>query len=225
MNLFAVRRRIVAVAVAALTPLAVAASTAPAEAGSMFFYKTSGTTASADWLEVGVLPGVPGNIHFGFMQVENLGSGEANVFGVVEDLTCPDGVIPDGPGGGHGEPGEDGCVNEGVRFIEGGDVTFTMDRKFTTARLTGTLVVYGHEGPTGNPPVNMTWTGFGDLYRSVESGRYNDGTSSGSYRYTFSGRDAQVTGNIGAMIFDNTTGEWSNAGLGTYKSIQRDRTR
>ncbi len=226
MKLSAVRRRTVVVAVAALTTLTVALSATPATAGSMFFSKSSGRTASADWLEVGTLPGgVPGNIHFGFMQVEDLGGGRANVFGVVDDLTCPNGVIPGGPGGGHGEPVESECTYEGARFIDGGDVTFTMDRKFRSASLTGTLAVFGHDGPAGNPGVAMTWTGVGNTFRSVESGRYDDGTNSGSYRYSFTGRDAGVSGNIGAMVFDDEVGEYSNAQMGSYRSVSRDRQR
>jgi hypothetical protein len=221
-------RRSVSAAVAVLAlPATMLLTAGPAEAGSMFFSKSSGRTAYADWLEVGTLPGgVPGNIHFGFMQIEDLGNGRANIFGNVTDLTCPDGYIPEGPGGGHDEePGEDPCTYEGDRFIEGGSTVFTMDRKFNTATLTGNLAVFGHDGSTGNPAVDMTFTGIGAQYSSTESGRYNDGTTSYRYRYTFSGRDAIVSGRIGAMIFDNVPGEWSFAQMGSFRSMDRERTR
>ena len=221
-----ISRRLGTVAVALLAGLGLVATAGPAQAASMSFYKSSGRVANVDWLEVGTLPGVGGNIHFGYMYVEDLGRGQANVFGVVEDLQCPDGFIPEGPGGGHGEePEESPCENLGARFIEGGDVTFTMDRKYTTGRLTGTLAVFGHDGPLGNPPVDMTLTGFGDTFSSTERYTYDDGTSSGSYRYSFTGRAATVSGRIGPMVFDDVAGEYSSASMGAFKNVSRDRTR
>ncbi len=223
---------------AALTAAFMALSTTPASASSMFFSKSSGRTATASWLEVGTLPGdIPGNFHFGEMQVEELSRGGANVWGIVFDVQCPNGVFPDGPpGGGHGEkdeePVDNPCETVGVRFIDGGNVTFTMDRKLTRATLTGTLnVVGGHGDPDAppqapaTPPVNMTWTGVGDTSTSVNSGRGSDGTTTWSYRYSFSGRSAVVSGRIGAMIFDDEPGEYSFAEMGSYKSVDRERTK
>lgn len=227
-----VARHLTVAAAAAFALLLAVLTATPASAGSMWFSKSSGSTANASWLEIGTLPGgVPGNIHFGSMYIEDLGNGEAGVWGEVYDLTCEPGVIPDGPGGGgHGleeeEPGApEGCVHEGARFIEGGDVTFTMDRKLSKATLTGTLQVFGHDGPAGAPPVNMTLTGVGDAYKSVESGTFTDSSGTYSYRYNFSGRDATVSGYIGAMVFDNVAGEWSTAQMGSYRSVDRGRTR
>lgn len=226
--------RHVSVALAvAFTLLLVALSAAPASASSMWFSRTSSNFASSSWLEVGELPGgVPGNIHFGSMYIEDLGNGNANIWGQVFDLTCDPGVIPDGPGGGHGElseeepPAPEGCVHEGVRFIGGGDVVFRMDRKFTKATLTGTLNVFGHEGgPSGTPGVDMTVTGFGDTYKETSSGRVTYGDETYSYRYTFSGRSATVTGNIGAMVFDNVPGEWSEAQMGSQRQMDRSISR
>lgn len=204
-------------------------SATPASAGSMYFSKSSGSTASASWLEVGTLPGgVPGNIHFGYLTIEDLGNGNAYVWGEVYDLTCEPGVIPDGPGGGgHGEEEEpsdpEGCVGEGARWIEGGDVAFKMDRKLSKATLTGTLQVFGHDGPSGAPAVNMTLTGVGSTYKSVESGTFTYDNETYRYRYNFSGRDAEVSGNIGAMVFDDVDGEWSYAQMGSYRSMDRSR--
>lgn len=225
-----VARHLTVAAAAAFALLLALMSASPASASSMWFSRSSGSTANASWLEVGTLPGgVPGNIHFGSMFIEDLGNGRANVWGEVYDLTCDEGVIPDGPGGGgHGEEegptAPEGCVHEGARFIEGGDVVFRMDRKLSKATLTGTLQVFGHDGPAGAPPVNMTLTGVGDSYKSVESGSYSDPYGSYSYRYNFSGRDATVSGYIGAMVFDNVAGEWSNAQMGSYRSVERGRS-
>ena len=214
-----------AVAVLAL-PLAAAMTATPAAAASMSFSKSSGRLASAAWLEVGTLPGgVPGNIHFGDMQVEELSGGRANVFGVVIDMTCPDGYIPDGPGGGHGLEEDPVCSTDGFRFIDGGSLSFSMDKRFDSARLTGTLDVFGHDGPAGSPPVDMTWTGQGATTRSSSSGSYSDGTTTYSYRYDWAGRSAQVSGNIGVMVFDDEPGERSSAQLASYKSRDRSRTR
>lgn len=221
-------RHLSVAAASAFALLLAVLTAAPASAGSFYFSKSSGTTASATWLEVGTLPGgVPGNIHFGSLVIEDLGGGSANVWGEVYDLTCEPGVIPDGPGGGHGEEptAPEGCVHEGARFIEGGDVVFEMDRKLSSATLTGTLQVWGHDGPSGAPAVNMTLTGFGDLYKSVEGGTFTDSSGTYSYRYNFSGRSATVSGNIGAMVFDDVAGEWSEAQMGSYRSMDRGRTR
>lgn len=216
-----------ALALAACAALVATAAAAPAQAGSMSFYKSSGRMVDTSWLEVGELPGgVPGNIHFGQMFVEDLGGGNANVFGVVFDLTCPEGVIPEGPGGGHGEEEPDnGCVHEGERWIEGGDVTLTLDNKLSEATLTGTLAVYGHDGPAGNPVANITWTGVGDTFRSTFSGRDTSGGTTSQYRYSLTGREATVDGNIGAMVFDDAEGEWSAAQMGTFRQMDRFRTR
>ncbi len=221
-----IARHVSVVLAAAFTLLNVLLSAAPASASSMWFSRSSGTMANASWLEVGELPNVPGNIHFGYLTIEDLGNGNAQIWGEVYDLTCPEGVIPEGPGGGHGEeePVEPVCTDEGARFIDGGETTFRMDRKFSTATLTGTLNVYGHDGPLGAPAVDMTLTGIGSAYRSTESGTFSNGTETYSYRYSFSGRDATVAGRIGAMVFDNVEGEWSTAQMGSYRQMDRGRT-
>ncbi len=218
-----IRRAAGVVAVAAASATVLAAT--PAQAADMTFSKNSGRIASASWLEVGTLPGgVPGNIHFGSMWVEDLGKGNATAFGDVVDMTCPDGVIPEAPGGHGPDEPDNGCTIDGFRSIEGGNLTLAMDRKFRRATLTGTLNVFGHDGPAGSPAVDMTWTGSGDLSKSVETARQTDGTSTTSYRYTFTGREASVSGRIGAMVFDDVAGEYSDASLGSYRGVSRSRS-
>lgn len=220
-------RRLGTVAVAALTALGLVATAGPAQAGSMFFSKSSGRLADIGWLEVGTLPGVAGNAHTGNLYVDELGRSTAYVFGFVTDWECPEGVLPEHGGGGHGEePTEGGCEPVGERFVDGGDVTFTMDKKLTSARLTGTLVVSDHGGEGAvTPPVDITLTGTGSTYTSkiVDSGSF-EGTTY-TYRYTFTGRQAVVSGRIGAMVFDDEPGETSTASIGSYRSMSRDRTR
>ena len=226
-------RRLATVA-ASTAVLAAAVAPAPAlAAGDFFFSKTSGTQVSTTWLEVGELPAAanaPGNAHFGELWVDDLGNGRAQVFGTVYDVQCEAGVTPYLPGGGHGEePPEDGpCDLALVRFIEGGTVTFTIDKKLTRATLTGTLAVgSGHgEGPVGAPAVNITWTGVGPTYTERVSGVTEDEFGTSRYRYTFTGRDAVVGAGsrIGPMVFDDEAGESSYAQLGTYRSAERSRS-
>ena len=231
------RRRLVTLVVTVL--MALGGLTSAASAGSMFFSKSSGMMAATSWLEVGELPpaaNAPGNAHFGDLWVESLGRGRASAFGTVYDVQCEEGVTPYLPGGGHheeavaDEPEEPGgCELLGVRFIEGGSLQFTINRKLTTATLTGTLSVgSGHgEGPVGSPPVNITWNGVGSLYKSTNSGSYTGPDGTYRYRYSFAGRDAVIaTGSrIGPMVFDDEPGEWSTGKLGIYRSSERFRSR
>jgi hypothetical protein len=226
-------RRFLTVAASTLALTAAVAAPTPASAASMFFSKSSGTTASVTWLEMGELPSGPaaGNAHFGFLQVEDLGKGRARAFGEVVDVQCEQGVEPYQPGWHHGpaleqeDPG--GCVVVDVRFIDGArSLSFSIDRKLTQATLTGTLDVSGHgPGPVGSPPVSITWSATGASYSSSESGRYSDEYGSYSYRYSFTGRDAVLGqgSRIGPMVFDDEAGESSQAQLGSYRSFDRGR--
>ena len=213
--------------------LAVVIAPSPALAGDFFFSKSSGVQVSTSWLEIGELPAaanVPGNAHFGELWVEDLGSGRASVWGPVFDVECEDGVTPYLPGGGHGEPApEDGpCRLVGTRFVDGGQVTFTVDKKLTTAKLTGTLAVgSGHgEGPTSAPPVSITWTSVGNTFSERQSGTTVDEYGTYTYRYDFTGRDAILApgSRIGPMVFDDEAGESSESLLGKYRSSSRQRS-
>ena len=103
----------------------------------------------------------------------------------------------------------------------------TVDKKFATGRLTGTLQVSDHDGTgLGTPPVDITLTGFGGTFSGTDRGRYTqaDG-SSFSYRHRSVGREATVTGRIGPMVFDDEAGEFSSSTLGTYREGSRQRIR
>ena len=223
-------RRLTTVAAAAAA-LAVAAPS-PATAGDLFFSKSSGTQVTTTWLEVGELPAAanaPGNAHFGDLFVDDLGNGRAQVFGTVHDVQCDEGTTPYLPLGGHGEPAPAGgpCRLLGTRFIDGGQVTFTVDKKLTTARLTGTLAVgSGHGDATGTPPVDITWTAIGPTYSDRQSGTFVDEYGTYSYRYDFTGRDAALTpgSRIGPMVFDDEVGEYSDSLLGKYRRSDRQRS-
>ena len=222
------RLGVTALSTAALAAVALVPS--PALASSMYFSKSSGTFAQVSWLEVGTLQGVAGNAHFGDMRVEDLGRGRVSAFGIVFDVLCEDGVTPYNPGGGHGEaPPEGPCQSVGERFIEGGTLALTIDRKFATARLTGNLQVQSH-GPAGDatarPPVDTTWTGTGPLFSERTSTTFTDEFGTQTFRYSFTGRDATIAPGsfIGAMGFDDEPGESSKARLGSYRDVSRGRS-
>lgn len=209
---------------------------APAGASSMGMFRSSGTTANASWIEFGELGGtVEGNVHVGSLFVDGSSRSTAYVFGSVADWTCPEGERP--PDGGHGHFAEvellppvfeTNCQLESIRgiFADPSMVSFTVNKKLTSASLTGTLSVSDHgSGGSANPPVDMTWTGTGDLYSSKESGTFRDGDSTYRYSYSFSGRDAEVDGRIGAMGFDDDLDDESSGQLGSYRSTDRFRSR
>lgn len=231
MSRFPLRLATVAVAAAAVPALV---ATPASAGGDMFFSKSSGTTVSTSWLEAGALPGVGGNWHFGDLFVEATSSGRAQAFGTVYDVTCADGVEPYNPGGGHGEPPAPveevpGCVLEGTRFLYASpsQLTLNVDRRLTTATLKGALSVGdGHGSATVQPPVDIVLNGVGSTFSSTESGTYVDEYGTYTYRYSFSGRNAEVApgSRIGGMVFDDEVGETSTALMGSFRSSSRQRS-
>lgn len=212
-------------AAAALAVPLVVATAGTATAGSKWTYKDSGSFASVSWMEVGELPApVLGNYHVGYLEVR--GDKAPNVYGEVTDWTCPDGELPPQYGGGHGEePPETKCTLESSRFIYGDPamITFTVDRKLSAATLVGTLYVSDHEGEgTATPPVDMTWTGIGTSFKSTNTSNYTDSAGNRwTYRTTETGREGDISGRIGAMVFDDEAGEFSYGAFGTYRTDER----
>lgn len=208
----------------------------PATAGSSGFSRSSGRIATVDWIEVDDADenvDLPGNTHVGWMEVSE-SSGGAEIWGYITDYECDPGESP--YGGGHGvvaeeeEPAEGKCDFVTERYIKNNDATFTMNRKLTTATLVGTLsVVGGHGDPaaggTGTPPVDITWTAIGDSYTEKYSGSYSDGTQTYSYSYSFTGTDATVAGRMGPMDFTDDATDESYASMGSYRSMDRYRSR
>lgn len=219
------RSGVAAVALLASLGLVAPVPAQGAEEGPSARYRASGQVVDMDWLEVGALPGVQGNIHFGYLGIQVYADGQSSVFGVVDDLQCADGFVPAGPGGGHGGEEEFPCELVSTRFIDGGAVTFTLDKKFTTGRLTGTLQVSDHDGTgLGTPPVDITLTGSGGTSTSSDRSRYSESDGSS---FTFRGRStrraATVEGRIGPMVFDDEAGEFSGASMGSFREgyVQR----
>src|SRR5918999_453285 len=218
-------RSMTATAALATVPLlAITLAATPAEARSKWMYKSSETTAEADWIEWGTLPGgVPGNAHVGYLEASGSGS-STQVWGKVFDYECDEGEFPGG--GGHGEevleeePSQDKCDFAGVRKIETGTAVLTIDKKLTRATLTGNLSVSNHDG-SANPPVNMTWTGIGGLVDSTWIEEYDDGVERYYSKYERTSREALVTGNIGIMDFTDDEDDESYAALATTKTFER----
>jgi len=212
--------KIAAVAVAAAVPLALAA--APAEAGSRWTERSSGSFADTTWLEMGELPGgVAGNAHVGFLRVE----GDKNpwVYGDITDWTCPEGVLPPMFGGGHGEESpETECVLESQRSLyNAGPVTLTVDRKLNKATLTGQLEVADHEGggSSGQPMANITWTGVGGTSTSTYYDKYTDDQGNRyTMRRTETARQGTLSGTLGAMGFADDADDQSYGYFGTFKT-------
>jgi hypothetical protein len=214
------------IAAAALAVPLVVATASTAVAGSKWNYRSSGWFASTSWVEVGALPGVAGNYHVGFLDAR--GDRIVDVFGEVVDWTCPEGSLPP-VGGGHGEePPETDCSQESVRvvFADPAEVTLTVDKKLGSARLVGTLVVSDHEGETqGQPPVDVTWTGFGTSSRQTSYSTYTDDLGVRfTSRITETVRQGDVEGRIGVMVFDDEAGEGSQGTFGTFRSEDRGST-
>lgn len=213
------------VAVLALLSLLVVVLAPPADARSSSSYRITGRSADTYWTQVdGTPPGSNpfGNVHVGWLYADETTNGTAAVFGWIDDFDCEPGSLP---GGGHGVA-KKGCKYVGSRFIEAYDVPFTMDRKLSSARLTGQLTVYGgghgEGGVVGRPMADVTWTGIGDLASERWTSRWREGGTWYSDSYRSKTRAATMGGIIGPMGFDP---ELSGGTLASYRSASRSRTK
>lgn len=227
------RTRMVGPALVSLLLMALLLTVAPAaHARSSSSYRESGRAAATDWIQWDNTPvgsGPFGNVHVGYLSAEETSKGLADVFGFIEDYDCEPGEFPGG--GGHfeefeEEEPEEGCDWLGFRFIEDYDISFTMDRKLESARLTGQLTVHGgghgEGGVVGRPFADVIWTGFGDLDTTRYTSRWREGDTFGSDSYRAKGRSATMTGSIGPMGFDP---DWSGGSMYSYSTSYRERTK
>lgn len=208
----------------------VAVGTQPVDAGSMYLSKTTGTNASAYWTQVdGTEPGTTtfGNVHVGFLDAYETGSGRGDVFVFIDDFDCAAGELPGG--GGHGdEPPSDGCVYLGSRIGEGYGLDFSVDRKLNRASLVGRITMTsggGHGEPgnvVGQPPVDMTWTGTGTVASGSTTYRYRDGNTTYSGTYRSKSRQATLGGILGPMSFDPAL---SGGSMSTFSDFSKTRTK
>jgi hypothetical protein len=208
------------VAAAAVSLAVSVLATGTATAGETWTYRASGSDASVEWIEFGDLPGIPGNVHVGWLWVDASSSRSTYAYGYVEDWTCPEGERPDG--GGHDEEEPGNCEFEAFREIEGEQINFTMDRKLSSARLTGTLRVENHEtGAGASPPVDITWTAVGSTHKTTETYRDVSDGQRVQYRNTYTSTVAVVDGFIGAMGFTDDQDDESSGYLSTYRVHER----
>lgn len=229
-----IRRITVIVALIATT---IGLTAAPSAAGSKYLSKTTGETADAYWTQIDGTPvGTSqfGNVHIGFLYAYKMSENYVDVYAYIEDFDCEEGQDP--YGGGHGfvaaeeepPPDDSGCAYLGTRFGYGQNMELTIDSKLTSARLTGRLVVeagggHGGGGPVvGNPAVDITFTGIGDLAKERYTYRFTeDGTAySDSTRSTI--RRATVDGFIGAMTF---APDLSGGNMTKFSSTSKQRTK
>jgi hypothetical protein len=219
-------RKILAAATVAVVPVASLAMTSTsADASTRWMYKSSAERASVEWTEYGELNGVEGNVHVGYLEAETSSSG-GYAWGKVIDYFCEEGEVPGG-GGHHGEEyyeEEPSCDVMSYRWMDGDDISFTVDRKLNTARLTGTLYVDNH-GSSATPPVDMTWTGVGDLSQSTSYEKGTDGDSTYVYKNESTFRQADVTGYIGAMGFTDDADDESWGYIEKSKTFERGSSR
>lgn len=226
------RRTALASAALAAALLLTTLTPGTADARSFYQYRESGRAADAQWTQIdGTEPGSGpfGNVHVGYLEVRETSKGEGSVWGEIADFDCEPGELPGH--GGHGfvedefeEPS--GCAHVGSRWIEGYDLAFTVDRKLTMATLQGQLTVYGgahgEEGPVGQPMADIVWTGDGAVWSSRFSETYTDGSTTYTYRGTYTQRNATMGGTMGPMGFDP---EFSSGSLREYRVSERSRTR
>jgi hypothetical protein len=223
-----VLRRVATLIVVAATALAMTA--APALAGSKSFYKESSRAAQTFWTQVDGTPtGAPlGNVHVGELYVYQTSTGLGDVFAWIDDFDCELGKLPGGGGHGFEEEEEEpsGCEYVGSRFAEGYGLSFTVDRKLSTANLSGQLTVFGgghgEGGVIGTPMANITWTGVGALIKQSSTWTYNDGTTTYTDRYRSTDRNAVMSGDLGPMGFDP---ELSGGQISRFSSMSKSRTK
>lgn len=197
------------IATAALAiPLAVGMATS-ADAKSKYQAKSSGNFASAYW-ERSVGTG-DGATVYTFGGLEARGDLQVDVFGWVDEFTCPDPVTPF-------EDPESECSYEfDWIYADPSEVTLTMGKKNASAQLTGTVLIANESGET-EAELDVTFEGFGATYRATNSFTYRD--SDGvrfSVRSTDTGRSATVSGSIGEIDLAGAEGS-----IGTYRQMERE---
>lgn len=187
----------------------------PAEAKSSFAARTSGSTAEAYWTHVDGTPtGSPsGNVHVGWLYAYETSEGRAEVFGFVDDFDCDEGE----------DPWWDECEYAGFRFIDGYGVPFQIDKKLTSAHLSGTLSVFNeNDGSSDVVQADISWTGEGGLTRERHTYRYKDGDTTYSSTYRAQVRSASVDGSIGSATLDADT---SGGSLTSFTSSDKSKTK
>ncbi len=220
-------RKFSLVLVVALAVLGAVAT--PSSASSRFFSKVTGLSVDAYWTQIDGTPvgsGPFGNVHVGYIYAYEMSDNYVDVFAYIDDFDCEEGQSPNF---GHGEEGEDACVYMGSRYGYGENMELTLGgKKLESAHLSGSLVLssgggHGDEGAVvGNPAVDMTWTGVGEVAKGRYTYRYSEGGTSYSFSERSSYRPASVDGFIGAMTFDP---DLSGGYLSQFSNTSKERTK
>ncbi|MGA8045119.1 MAG: hypothetical protein WCA30_02530, partial [Dermatophilaceae bacterium] len=144
--------------------------------------------------------------------IEARGDRQVDVYGWVDEITCPDPLTP--------WEDEFGACSYDSRWIyaDPGAVTLTMAKKNASAQLTGTVVLSDGMVDTA-VALDVSLVGTGATYRTSNSFSYRD---SDGVSYTFrskdTGRQATVAGSIG----DVTISGDSSGSFGTYRQMERE---
>ena len=200
-------RRIAAAGLA--IPLAVGMATS-ADAKSTFQAKSSGNFASVSWEDAQSIGG--GQTLYTFGNIEARGDRQLDVFGWVDEITCPDPVTP------FDDEFGDCTYDSRWIFADPDAVTLTLAKKNASAQLTGTVVLTDDVVDTA-VGLDVTLVGTGPTYRTSNSFTYTD-SDGVSYRFRSNdtGRQATATGSIG----DVTISADSFGSFGTYRQMERE---
>lgn len=200
-------RRTAAAALA--IPLAVGLATS-ADAKSTFQAKSSGNFASVSWEDAQSI-GV-GQTLYTFGNIEARGDRQVDVFGWVDEITCPDPITP------FDDEFADCTYDSRWIYADPGAVTLTLAKKNASAQLTGTVVLTDGMVDTA-VALDVTLVGTGATYRTSNSFSYRDSDGvSYSFRSKDTGRQATATGSIG----DVTISGDSSGSFGTYRQMERE---
>ena len=152
-------------------------------------------SATVEWLQVGAVNGVDGNVHAGRVQATvPVGSRTPSfLYGEMLDYTCPDGYLPDGLWLDAIAQMDANCTLADNLIIETGDLQLKVDGQLHTARLVGDLgYIHGYAvGAPGTFAVDLRWDAPGAKTVTREVWQ----VSPRVIRVTTS-RDASVTGTI-----------------------------
>ncbi len=231
--------------------LLLAAMATPVAARDMSMSRGSGMSVSFSWLQIDRDPATGvryepgntnrpfGNVHIGFLFVDQLSRSTGLAQGFIADLDCPTDYEP--PFGGHGAPfvtafeepppePENPCTHLGQREARG-EVPLTIARKLTSAHIGGAgifLPIYGggHEAgpePIGQAPINITVIGGSALQTSTFQETYEDEYGFFTYSQTSTFRTGTVTEDsiLGPMRFP---AGYSFADISQYKYSSRSRS-
>ncbi|KAB7741414.1 hypothetical protein GA707_17865 [Nostocoides sp. F2B08] len=200
-------RRIAAAALA--MPLAVGMATS-ADAKSTFQAKSSGNFASVFWEDAQSIGADQTLYTIG--SIEARGDQQVDVFGWVDEITCPDPITP------FDDEFGDCSYDSRWIFTDPGAVTLTLAKKKASAQLTGTVVLTDGMVDTA-VALDVTLVGTGPTYRTSNSFSYRDSDGvSYSFRSQDTGRQATATGSIGDVIISGD----SSGSFGTYRQMERE---